>query len=321
MGYPHGSLRRVLPIGYYIATMIVDLKTRVWESDAQLGEAIQEQMRRRRGHPYVWPDGSTDAHDDAMADIGCAVIHGFESFLLDVVIGPEKVASWSKRNPKKYLGFMGIDPTVGNPVDRLAQGLDLGLVGVTLSPAAAGFHPADSRAMALYQACEARSVPVYFDSNTISARQVKMEFAQPHLLDEVARCFPQLRIAISSLGDPWIMEGLALIGKHPTIYADLSSLVLSPWQLHNALLMAYYQQATTQLVFGSGFPFCRPADAMVTIYSTNTLTQGTHLPNIPRELLRSIIERNTLGCLGLSRPDLDAAHPTPPGARTTPIHT
>ena len=283
--------------------MIVDLHTRVWESDAQLGEAVQEQMRRRRGHPWVWPDASTDAHDEAMTAAGCAVIHGFESKLLGAAIDPEKIAAWTRRHPTKYLGFVGIDPLAEDAPARLTHALDLGLVGLTLSPPAAGFHPADTRAMALYETCAARGVPVYFESLATAARQVKMEFSQPHLLDEVARAFPDLKIVISSVGQPWIDQGLALAGKHPTVYADLSGLVRTPWQLYNVLLLAHQQQTTSQILFASGFPFCCPADAMVTIYSINTLIQGTALPNVPREQLRGIVERDTLTCLGLKPPN------------------
>jgi hypothetical protein len=75
--------------------------------------------------------------------------------------------------------------------------------------------------------------------------------------------------------------------------------VLRPWQLYNALLLAHQQGVMSQIVFGSGFPFCTPERAIVTLYSINTLIQGTHLPSVPREQLRSIVERDTLAVLGL----------------------
>ena len=42
---------------------------------------------------------------------------------------------------------------------------------------------------------------------------------------------------------------------------------------------------------------------LVSIYSINTFTQGTPLPSIPREQLRSIVERDALACLGIREPD------------------
>ncbi len=279
--------------------MIVDLNTRIWESAEQLGPSVEAQMRRRRGEPWHRPAASTDSHDQAMSPVGNAVILGFASQALAARIPHEKVAQYVARNPKRYVGFGGIDPTADDPVASLETALGLGLLGVTVSPSAQGFHPADTRAMTLYEACEAKGVPVFIECDPILARDVKMEFGQPYLLDEVARSFPDLKLAISSLGAPWIDQGIALIGKHPTVFADLSDLVNRPWQLYNALLLAYQQQVMGQIVFGSGFPFCTPEKAIVTLYSVNTLIQGTHLPSVPREQLRSIVERDTLSCLGV----------------------
>lgn len=289
--------------------MIIDLNTRIWESTAQLGAAVEEQMRRRRGEPWERPAASTDLHDEAMARVERAVILGFESRHLDASISHEKVAEYVQRRPDRYLGFMGIDPTAGKPIASLERGLELGLVGVTISPSAQGFHPTDTRAMDLYEACEERGVPLFFEADTMLARPVKMEFGQPYMIDEVARTFPNLRVAISSLGNPWVDQAIALIGKHPTVYADISDLVLRPWQLYNALLLAHQQGVLSQIVFGSGFPFCTPERAIVTLYSINTLIQGTHLPSVPREQLRSIVERDALGCLGL-RDRVPASAPT-----------
>lgn len=281
--------------------MSVDINTRIWESTEQLGPAVQDQMRRRRTVPWQHPTASTETHDEAMEAVQDAVILGFESAYLGASIPHEKVAEYVARNPGRYHGFAGIDPTVGKPIESLERGLELGLVGVTVSPAAQGFHPADTRAMDLYEACEARGVPIYFEAGAMLARSVKMEFSQPYQLDEVARSFPNLKFAISSLGHPWIEQGLALIGKHPTVFADLTDLIHRPWQLYNALLLAYQQGVTGQIVFGSGFPFCTPEKGMVTIYSVNTLIHGTHLPSVPREQLRSIVERDTLSVLGVRK--------------------
>ena len=294
--------------------MIVDLHTRLWTSIDQLGEPVAAQVRRRKVDPWDDAAAAPDEHDQAMMPVDKAIVLGFESSALGGKISHEQVAGYVAHQPDKFLGFAGIDPKAGNPVASLEHALSLGLVGVTVNPAAAGFNPTDTRAMALFEACQSLKVPVLFESGALIAREARMEFAKPVLLDEVAREFTTLKIVVGAFGDPWIDEGVALLAKHPTVYADMAGLTLRPWQLLNALLSAHHLGATGQVLFGSNFPYATPEQAIKTIYSINTLTQGTHLPSVPREQLRSIVERDTITCLGLNRTQTQ----TPEPAEVTP---
>jgi len=298
--------------------MIVDVHTRVWDSSAQLGRA-EETLRRRPSEPWSRPDASPDAHQEAMGPVVNALILGFDSAYLDACISHEQVAGYVRNDPEKFIGVAGIDPARGGAVASLERAQSLGLKAVTLSPAAQAFHPCDTRAMQLYEACQAMNVPVLFESATLLARDAKLEFAQPYLLDEVARSFPDLKIVVSALGEPWVHQCLTLIDKHPTVYADLSDLAGRPWQLYNALILAHQQDATGRILFGSNYPFNKPEDAIVSIYSINTFTQGTPLPSVPREQLRSIVERDALACLGLREPEAAQESTDPPEHETLKI--
>lgn len=286
--------------------MIVDLHTRLWTSVDQFGTPVAAQMRRRKTDP--WEDHSADpeGHLEAMEPVDRAVVLGYESAALGGRISHEQVAGYVNKNPAKLLGFAGIDPLARDPVMSLDNALGLGLVGAVVSPSAAGFHPTDTRAMELFEACQHKRIPVMIESGIMLARESRMEFARPALLDEVAREFPDLKIVLGSCGDPWVSEGVALMAKHPTVYASIAGLVGRPWQLFNALLTAHQLGTIEQVLFGSNYPHTTPEQAIKTIYSVNTLTQGTQLPSVPREQLRTIVERDTIETLGLDLP-----RPTP----------
>ncbi len=291
--------------------MIVDVHTRIWDSSEQLGPAVAEQLRRSRRASWRRPDASPPAHEAAMEPVQAAFVLGMHSEFLGAHITHQQVADYVGQAPDKCLGFAGIDPTVEDVEESLIEARGLGLVGVTMSPAAQGFNPTATPAMSVYEACEATGMPVFLETGSSTARQAKMEFAQPFLLDEVARSFPDLKLVLSSMGSPFIEQGLALITKHPHVFADLSELILQPWQLYNTLVLCHQHGVSDQLLFGSNFPFCTPEKAIVTMYSVNTLTHGTNLPTVPREMLRSIVERDTLDLLGLNRPNGETAAPTP----------
>jgi hypothetical protein len=297
--------------------MTIDLHTRLWTSTEQFGPPVAAQLRRRKID--AWEDHSADPedHQEAMEPVTAAVLLGFESKLLGGSIPHEQIAGYIARDPDRLFGFAGIDPKADtDPTTSLENAMGLGLSGVTVNPAAAGFHPTDTRAMSLFDACQHHQMPVLIECGTVMAREARMEFARPSLFDEVIREFPDLKIVLGTFGDPWVEEGVALLAKHPNIFADISGFTARPWQLFNALLTAHQMGTMDQVLFGSNFPYVSPEQAIKTIYSVNTLTQGTQLPSVPREQLRSVVERDTVKVLGLQRkkpapPQPDAEPATP----------
>ncbi len=279
--------------------MIVDLHTHLWDAPEQLGRGTPQRLNRQAGQPWERTDASTTAFDAAMEPVQHAVILGLESQYLGAAIPLEQLARYVQRKPGKYLGFAGIDPLAPQLTQKISRVRELGLSGVTICPAAAAFHPSHTRAMTLYEKCAELGLPVLVQSVTHLSGESHLEYAQPHLFDEVAREFPRLKLVIAQVGYPWTEQTLVLIGKHRNIYADLSYLAQRPWQLYNVLLSAHQQGVMDRLMLGSDFPFSSPQKAIATIYSVNTLTQGTMLPSVPREQLRSIVERDTLESLGI----------------------
>jgi len=110
-------------------------------------------------------------------------------------------------------------------------------------------------------------------------------------------------------------ETLVMVGKHSRVFTDIAGIVSRPWQLYNALLNASSMGVMDKLLFGSGFPHHTPAAAIEALYSINTYSHGTAMPSIPRSQLRSIVERDSLLCLGIEaeiahrhRPDDDGVN-------------
>lgn len=282
---------------------VVDVHAHLWHSLDQLGPHAANRIRQQfANEPWDQPDTTVQAFDQAMEPVDYVIVHGLICEKVGVSIPAELVARYVAHRPDKYLGFTGVDPTVSGYLSKVTEAIDLGLVGVTISPAAAGFHPSDSRAMRLYERCEEQGLPVLIHGGGQFGPSVQLEYSQPFLFDEVARSFPDLRLVLGGIGLPWVEQALVLVAKHPHCYTDLSELVSRSWQLYQVLLSAYQQGAMDGLLLASDFPFITPETAIHNIYSVNTVTHGTHLPIIPREQLRSMVERDSLACLGLTSP-------------------
>ena len=83
--------------------------------------------------------------------------------------------------------------------------------------------------------------------------------------------------------------------------ADIAGLTRRPWQAYNALVLAHQFNVMDKILFGSDFPYFTAAEAIESVYRLHEVTQGTNLPSVPRETLRSMVERDALGALGIAR--------------------
>lgn len=287
--------------------MIVDCHTHIWDSPTQLGlgDTDSRSSKFRGPRPPTasdrWPDASMESHYAASEPVDKSFVLSFKSRYLGVEIPSELVSKYVRQHPEKLIGVAGIDPTNLNEAladVQEAHGV-LGMKAITVSPAAQDFHPADSRAMQVFAEASRLGMPVIVDQGHFRVES-KMEFARPVLLDEVAREQPQLKVVISHMGYPWVEECVVLLGKHPNVYADISSLLHRPWQAYNALLSAAQFGVIDKLLFGSDFPYTSATTAIESLYRINQLVTGTNLPTVPRAQLAAIVERDTLGLLGIS---------------------
>ena len=219
--------------------------------------------------------------------------------------GPEtnrKLSEYVGKHGEKMVGFALIDPTRDNINAKNLESIPekLGLKGVVLYCSKCGFHPAHSKAMKLYEAAQQMALPVFFHNGHLAPDAV-LDYAQPYLLDEVARTFPDLKIVIGNMGLPFIEQTLSLVAKHKNVYADLTIIPANVWRIYNTVVSAYELGVMDKLLFGSGFPSGNPGRCIETLLGFNKLLGDTNLPAVPRGSIRNIIERDTLEVLGIEK--------------------
>ncbi len=283
--------------------MIIDVSTQIWSDPTEIGITRSSVPSQWKDH---WQDldPSASAHDEATSCVDLAFVLGFRSEFLNAHLSAESVASFVAKAKNRRIGFAGIDPMHRDAMLEIDRAMSLGLSGISIAPAAQNYHPAHSRAMRVYEHCERLGLPIIvLHGLHLSSPKITLDYARPTALDEVARNFPDLKMVISHFGCPWIDEAILMVGKHSNLYLDTAGLIARPWTLFNSLMRAYESCVLDKVLFASGFPFASPEQAIKQIYSINGYSQGTELPSIPRAMLNSIVERDSLDCLGLQRPE------------------
>lgn len=287
--------------------MIVDCYTHYWRSPSQVGlvdgsERMPAAAPFRQAGQEALLDAGAERHFAACEPVDKTIVLGFESAYLNASVPNDQVAEYVGQHPDKLIGFAGIDPSdPKRAIEAMAYAkTELSMRGIAIAPAAQDVHPAASTAMKVYEAAVDLDLPILFHSGPYLASQSKMEYARPILLDEVAREFPDLRLIVAHLGYPWVGETLVLLAKHANVFSDISWLLHQPWEAYQALLSATQYGVMDRLLFGSGFPYTSAANCIEGLYSLNQLVHGTNLPILAREELRSIVERDALGLLGIA---------------------
>lgn len=279
--------------------MIVDVHTHVGEYPEHIGEAFAEQARA------AWPEvtlGGTleDHHERALADVDRAVVLAFDAPAAGFVVPNDYVAAYVARDPARLIGFGSVDPSSPGALDELERmSADLGLVGCKLGPIYQGVDPLGPEFLGVCAALERLGLPMLIHQGTTFARAGSLLQARPILLDAIALRFPELRIVIAHMGHPWFGECIAVVRRHPHVYADVSALVGRRWLLYQALLEAAEYRVAHKLLFGTDFPFFTARQTIDGLRSLAGHPFGPDLPGIDPDLIEGIIERPSLELLGI----------------------
>jgi predicted TIM-barrel fold metal-dependent hydrolase len=282
--------------------MIVDTHTHIWESPDQVGPHLADRLRSAFPLPTDRPDASPDSFDLASAPVTYAFVLGMISQQLDIAITAADVARYVARAPHRLLGFAPIDPAADDAADRFDEAVTLGLAGFVVSPVEQDLHPTDDSFVDFLSWCSRVDRPVIIHSGPFIFPQTDSILAQPILLDQAVRQMPDLKLIISRFGDPFTEQTFHMIEKHTNVYADLAGVAARPAQLHRILLDAHERGLTHKLLFGSDFPILSPRQAALNLYAAHGHSVGAAPPVLPREAVRSIIERDTLAVLGIEKP-------------------
>jgi len=215
----------------------------------------------------------------------------------------KKLGEYVSSHKEKLIGFAFAEPS-REVIDEKNLSLitnKIGLSGTVVYCSACAFHPAHSRAMLFYEAAEQLGIPVFFHNEQVLGCDAVLEYAQPFLLDEIARRFSSLKIIIGSMGVPFVEQTLAMVAKHPNVYADLTINRERIWQVYNIVVAAYEAKVMDKLLFGSGFPLGRANESIEVLLGFNKLLGDTNLPTVPRGDIRNIVERDSLTLLSINK--------------------
>jgi hypothetical protein len=281
--------------------MIVDVHSHSWQYPFHFDDDFRDQAKRARAGTEV---DLTVHYDDYRRscpdDLVMTIVFGGKARLSGLWVDDQHVADYVEKHPDRLRGFLSLDPTQPNWEDELRYGhQELGLCGIKLMPMYAGFRPDDSQYDAIWDYATRHGLPVLLHTGTTFISQAPLQDTLPRHLDEVARRFPEVRIVMAHLGHPYEGECIAVIRKHPHVYADISALHYRPFQFYHSLMLVQEYGVWHKLLFGTDYPFTTATSTIETLGKLSDMFAVSEAGRLDGDSIHQMIHRDTLALLGL----------------------
>lgn len=281
--------------------MIVDVHSHAWKFPSHFTEDFRQQAARAKAGEEVDLTVRYSEYRSSATLADRTIVFGGKARLSGLWVDDDYVASYVAEAPDRLIGFLSLDPVEDGWQDELKRGhMELGLRGIKLMPMYAGFRPDDGALDPLWEYASQNQLPVLLHTGTTFLAQAPLECTLPRHLDPVAMRFPDVKIIAAHLGHPYEPECIAVIRKHPNVYADVSALHYRPFQLYNSLILAQEYGVWDKLLFGSDYPFTTVDASVAGLRKLNAQLEGTRLPKLDEDEIEGLIHRDSLQRLGLT---------------------
>jgi uncharacterized protein len=123
--------------------------------------------------------------------------------------------------------------------------------GLKLYPGYEPFYPHDNRLKVVYELAIEFDVPVMIHSGDTYSPKGKVRYSHPLHVDDVAVDFPEVKLVICHVGNPWIKDCMDVVYKNTNVYADFSGLVLGDFSYR---FEKYMKSQLEEMILYAGDP-------------------------------------------------------------------
>ncbi|WP_182905877.1 amidohydrolase family protein [Microbispora sp. H13382] len=180
-------------------------------------------------------------------------------------LSSEEIAEQAAEHADVLIPFGSVDPRRGSAAVAQARRLveEYGVRGFKFHPSMQAFEPNSTEFYPLYAALEELGVVALFHtgqtgigSGLPGGRGIKLRYADPMLLDDVAADFPGLDIVMAHPAVPWVDAQISIATHKPNVYIDLSG--WSPKYFPPQLVRQANSLLKHKVLFGSDYPLLTP---------------------------------------------------------------
>ena len=120
-----------------------------------------------------------------------------------------------------------------------------------------------------FELAEKYHLPITFHSGDTFSSEALLKYAHPLIGDDVAKMYPNVKIILAHMGNPWLFDAAEVAYRNPNIYVDISGLYVGKnlQKVKNDRQIIEFHQLAIKLIhnfekvlYGSDWPLSPMAD-------------------------------------------------------------
>lgn len=237
--------------------------------------------------------------DMARAQVDHAVVHAEYETGDPADALNESLAKLVASEPARFSGFGTISMerfSIRRALDQLDHIKELGLVGMGCQPSFVGMAIDDRRMYPIYVRCAELGLPVALHTGINYTTHQPIRNDHPLQVDQVACDLPDVTIIACHAGWPWATEMVAVMRKHPKVFAEFGGLapkyVLAQntgWEVMHRFMNSVLSE---QVLFGTDWP----------VYPMDAALEEWRKGDLKPAVLQALLHRNAERLLGRNGP-------------------
>ncbi len=157
-------------------------------------------------------------------------------------------------NPERFKPMAALNPHYHHPLpEELERQMSFGAVALKLHPVHGGFAPNDAVLYPAYGLCQESGLPVVVHCGTSTFPGSTNRYADPALLEDVIRDFPDLTVILAHGGRGWWYDEAGFMtAMRENVWIEISG--LPPKKLPEYYEKYNFERLARKMIFGTDWP-------------------------------------------------------------------
>ncbi|MEK6927430.1 MAG: amidohydrolase family protein [Nanoarchaeota archaeon] len=185
-----------------------------------------------------------------------------QSILFDSDFSLKEIVGFAERDKRIFvISAIDVKKEIGKQLKEMEKYVRNGVVkGIKIYTGYQKVYAEDVQLEKVYDFCISHDIPIMFHTGDTLVDDAEVKYSHPLQFDSLAVRYPQLKIILAHMGNPWMEDCAEVVYKNKNVYVDISGFFTNVENKRYSELMkrkvndfiSYIQSC--KILFGTDFP-------------------------------------------------------------------